>query len=84
MIKYKIDEKSSNAGEALLNKESRDITFEDENLFKIIIDFPKHADETSPVARGCYCKVLEQVIIMSDYDYLSKIKDGRTFLKIFK
>lgn len=35
MIKYKIDEKSSNAGEALLNKESRDITFEDENLFKL-------------------------------------------------
>ena len=63
------------------NKDIRNVMTEDENLLKVILDFPKHAVETSPVARGCYCKVLEQVIIMSDYDYLSKIKDGRTFLK---
>ncbi|OHT07745.1 hypothetical protein TRFO_23919 [Tritrichomonas foetus] len=56
----------------------------DEKLLDFIIEFPFILSTKNNITRGRYCKLLEQLFLMSDIEYLSHIenhKNGDGFLK---
>ncbi|OHT14190.1 hypothetical protein TRFO_15474 [Tritrichomonas foetus] len=62
------------------NPEIRNAMTEDDEILNTILEFPKYTETSTPVIRGCYCKILEQIILLSEVDYLSRIEDGKSFL----
>lgn len=52
----------------------------DENLLELILEFPSRAEKTNSMIRGRFCKILEQLVLMSEDNYLCRIQNGRDFL----
>ena len=53
----------------------------DEKLLNFLLEFPLNFSKQNSITRGRYCKILEQLLLLSDIDYLSHITDGKAFLK---
>ncbi|KAH0788012.1 hypothetical protein GPJ56_008113 [Histomonas meleagridis] len=50
-------------------------------ILKLIIDFPLRASTSTFRIRGLYCKILEHLILLSEFDFLDQIVNGPQFLQ---
>ena len=59
--------------------EIREVFTGSEDFLQILLQFPKHV--TKSITCGRFCKILENYLILSESEFLSKIKNPREFLQ---